>query len=99
MAGRSALVQHFPHFSGQNIQGKRLLQKVRGILQQSIVCHRVGRVAGHEDRLDAGFYPLDLFRHFLAVHDGHHHVGEQQMNLAGIFLTKSKGFAGPIWSG
>ena len=44
--------QYVPDFSGKILHGKRLLDEVYSLIQQSMMSNNIGRVAGHKQALD-----------------------------------------------
>lgn len=62
-------------------------------LQKAVVGDNVGRVTGHEKRLEIGAKALDLICQFAAVHLGHHHIDEKHLDSVGMAFGQIDGFA------
>jgi hypothetical protein len=86
-------VQHISDHLRQSRQGKGLLDEMNPFFQNPPMGDGVGRVAGHEKRLDIGFQDADSIRKVLAIHVRHDHVGQEQMDIAGVSLAQGQGLA------
>lgn len=78
-------IQHLPDFGRQDVRGERLLDEMPLGCQLALLRDDVGRVAGHKE--DSDLWPKrdDLPREILAVHLRHQHIGQQQVDLSGVF--------------
>ena len=53
----------------------------------------IGRITRHEQALQAGTKRQDVFCQVAAVHLGHHHVGHEKVDIAGMFSRQADGLA------
>jgi hypothetical protein len=66
------------------LDGEGFLYEVDPLVQHTAVGDDVRSVAGHEQGLDIGAELLHLIGQFPAVHHGHDHVGDEQVDAAGM---------------
>ena len=64
------------------------------IIKYPVVGDDVGRIARHEQTLHVRIEGEYLLGQLPAVHLGHHHVGNEQVNLLGVLLGQTDRFTG-----
>jgi len=79
-------IQSLAHLLGQVPDSEGLLDEVGALHQQAPLGDDFPGVAGHEDCFEVGARAQELGLEFLAVHPGHDHIRQQQVNGARVLL-------------
>ncbi len=82
LRGSWVCIQHFAHFDFQLAKGKRLLEQAHASIQRAVVSDHIFRVTGHVQNFHIWANLRNSLRQFAAVHAGHDHIGQQQMDDA-----------------
>ena len=81
------------HLCRQLTSGKGLLHKVNAVIQDPVMGNDIGRVSGHEKGFDFRISCVKPAGQVSSVHGGHDHIGDQEIDPAGMGLCQSFGFA------
>ena len=79
-------IQHFANFACKRVRREGLLQKHSVRRQKAVIRNGVVGVTGNKENLDVRPYRAQLVGQFRAVHGGHDHVGNQQVDSFRIIL-------------
>src|SRR5438477_6010210 len=81
---REWCVEHLADSGLQSREGKRLLEQVDTFFQHAVVADDVLRVPGHVQHSRFGAKRGNTLRQLAPVHYWHDHVGQEQVNGAGV---------------
>ena len=73
-------IQNFANFVFQIVQAKGLLEQAYTRVQRAVAADHIFRVTGHVENFHIGTNFRNALRQFAAVHAGHDHIRQQQMN-------------------
>jgi len=77
----SDAIQYFANLACQRIRCERLLEENRAWLQQTVVDDGMICIPGHVENFRFRMKWCQMFGQLPAAHLGHHHIGQQQMNV------------------
>lgn len=84
-------VQNFPRFGCEGFDRKGFFEKTDAFVKYAMMGNNIGSITGHEE----GFNPWPLFPDFFtesfAIHIGHDHIGDQEVNDPIVVLNKREG--------
>src|SRR5947208_14272820 len=75
------VIEHLASLTRQDVRGEGLLEKRNAWLQQTMLEHRLTGIARHIEHFQVAAPRAGEPRNLAAVHPGHHHIGDHQMDL------------------
>ncbi len=86
------LHQRLSDLGRQLAYGEWLLDETHILIQYAVMSNGIGRMARHEHPFKLRVNGQQSLRQNVAVHPGHHHVGQEQMDLAVAFPGQTDSF-------